>query len=219
MADSKLILPAREGYDRWAPHYDKKGNPAVALKQREIRRLIGDVRGLQVVDLGCGTGRNSAEMAEAGAEVTAVDFSEGMLSEARQRPGAGRIRFVVRDLESPLPFDDAQFDRVLCSLALEHVIRLNTAFSEMARICRPDGRVIVIEMHPAMFLRGVSAHFHDPKTGQDVRPRSVGHQISDFVMASVQAGLVIEEMTEHVDDRGKHPGWPLLLTLRFKRKV
>ncbi len=219
MSDSKLILPAREGYDRWAPHYNNKGNPAVALKQREIRRLLGDVRGLQVVDLGCGTGRNSVEMAEAGAEVTAVDFSEGMLSQARQRPGAGRIRFAVRDLESPLPFDDSQFDRVLCSLALEHVVNLDTAFSEMARICRPEAQVIVIEMHPAMFLRGVSAHFHDPKTGQDVRPRSVGHQISDFVMASVRAGLVIEEMTEHIDDRGKHPGWPLLLTFRFKRNV
>jgi len=218
MSDSKLILPAREGYDRWAPHYDQKGNPAVALKQREIRRLLGDVRGLQVVDLGCGTGRNSVEMAEAGAEVSAVDFSEGMLSQARQRQGAGRIRFIVRDLESSLPFADHQFDRVLCSLALEHVVNLDSTFGEMARICRPDGRVVVIEMHPAMFLRGVSAHFHDPKTGQDVRPRSVGHQISDFVMASVRAGLEIEEMTEHVDNDGKHPGWPLLLTFRFKRK-
>ena len=217
MEDPKLILPAREGYDRWAPFYDQKANPVVALKQREIDRLMGDVRGLTVADLGCGTGRNAVAMAEAGADVTAVDFSEGMLSQARGRPGAGRVRFVVRSLEEPLPLESDAFDRVLCSLALEHVASLDVAFSEMARICRPDGHVVVIEMHPAMLLKGVSAHFHDPKTGQDVRPRSVGHQVSDFVMAAVRAGLEIEEMNEFLDS-GKHEGWPLLLTLRFQRK-
>ena len=217
MKDPKLILPAREGYDRWAPFYDQKANPVVALKQREIDRLMGDVRGLTVADLGCGTGRNAVAMAEAGADVTAVDFSEGMLSQARGRPGAGRVRFIVRSLEEPLPLESDAFDRVLCSLALEHVKNLDVAFSEMARICRPDGRVVVIEMHPAMLLKGVSAHFHDPKTGQDVRPRSVGHQVSDFVMAAVRAGLEIEEMNEFLDSE-KHEGWPLLLTLRFRRK-
>ncbi len=215
MSDSKLILSAREGYDRWAPLYDAKRNPAVALKEREIGRLLGAVKGLRVADLGCGTARNSLAMAAAGADVTAVDFSEGMLAQARRKPGAGKVRFIVHDLESPLPLESAAFDRVLCSLALEHVRNLDVAFSEMARICRPDGRVIVIEMHPAMLLKGVSAHFHDPKTGQDIRPRSVGHQISDFVMAAVRAGLAIEEMNEFLD-QDKHAGWPLLLTMRFQ---
>lgn len=214
-SDSKLVLPAREGYDRWAPHYDQKGNPVVSLKQREIQRLMGDVRGLRIADLGCGTGRNAVAMAEAGADVTAVDFSEGMLAEARARAGSGRVRFVVRSLEEPLPFDDDSFDRVLCSLALEHVGNIDQAFAEMTRICRSGGQVVVIEMHPAMLLKGVSAHFHDPRTGRDIRPRSVGHQVDDFVMAAVRAGLAIEEMNEFLDS-GKHEGWPLLLTFRFR---
>lgn len=216
MSGSKLILPARDGYDRWAPLYDHKANPAVALKEREIARLIGDVAGLRVADLGCGTGRNALAMAAAGAEVTGVDFSEGMLAQARRKPGADTVRFIVNDLERPLPLESDSFDRVLCSLALEHVHDLEAAFGEMARISRADGRVVVVEMHPAMFLKGVSAHFHDPVTGQDIRPRSVGHKISDFMMAAVGAGLAIEEMREFDWTDQKHAGWPLLLTMRFR---
>lgn len=219
MFDSKLILPARDGYDRWSPHYDQKGNPAVSLKQREMGRLMGDVRGLAVADLGCGTGVNAIAMAQAGADVTALDFSQGMLAQARQKRGSNGVRFIEHDLERPLPLDDDAFDKVLCSLALEHVAGLNEAFAEMARICRDagedGGEVVVIEMHPAMFLKGVSAHFHDPNTGQDIRPRSIVHQISDLVMAAAGAGLRVVEMNEFFDE-GKHKGWPLLLTMRLR---
>ncbi len=216
MSDSKLILPAREGYDRWSPHYDQKGNPAVSLKQREIDRLMGDVRGLSVADLGCGTGVNAIAMARAGADVTALDFSAGMLAQARQKPGSAAVRFIEHDLERPLPLADNGFDKVVCSLALEHVAGLNEVFAEMARICRDGGEVVLIEMHPAMFLKGVSAHFHDPKTGQDIRPRSIVHQISDLVMAAAGAGLWLVEMNEFFDE-GKHKGWPLLLTMRLRQ--
>ncbi len=215
MSDSKLILPAREGYDRWSPHYDQKGNPAVSLKQREIDRLMGDVCGLAVADLGCGTGVNAIAMAQAGADVTALDFSAGMLAQARQKRGSAAVRFIEHDLERPLPLAENAFDRVLCSLALEHVAGLNEAFGEMARVCRDGGEVVLIEMHPAMFLKGVSAHFHDPKTGRDIRPRSIVHQISDLVMAAAGAGLRLVEMNEFFDE-GKHKGWPLLLTMRLR---
>jgi malonyl-CoA O-methyltransferase len=215
LSESKIILPAREGYDRWAPYYDQKRNAVVDLKQREIARMLGDVRGLRVADLGCGTGRHSIEMAQAGAEVTAVDFSEAMLAQARHKPGAGKVRFLVHDLERPLPLESGSFDRVLCSLALEHVAGLDAAMAEMARICRPNGRVIVLEMHPFMLVKGVSAHFVDPTTGKEVRPRSIGHQVSDFVRAGLKARLALEEMNEFCGE-GKHAGWPLLLTLSFR---
>lgn len=216
MTQSKLILPVREGYDRWAPYYDRKGNAAVAMKQREIGRLTGNVHGRKVADLGCGTGTNAIAMAAAGADVTAVDFSPGMLAQARLKPGAGRVCFIEHDLERPLPLETGAFDKVLCALALEHVSKLDGVFAEMARICRPAGEVLVVEMHPAMFLKGVSAHFHDPATGRDIRPRSIAHQLSDLVMGGVRAGLRVVEMRELFGE-GKHAGWPLLAAMRFRR--
>lgn len=219
---SKLVVPPREGYDLWASIYDDEDNPLIRLEQAEVMRALGDVDGMEAVDLGCGTGRHALAMAVAGARVTALDFSEGMLAKARAKPGAGRVRFMRHDLSKPLPLDSSQFDRVTCCLVLEHVNELAPVFGEMRRISKPGARIVISEMHPAMTLRGVTAHFHDPETGRDVRPESAGNQISDFVMAAVRAELEIEDLRERAVDEElaaaspravKHLGWPLLFLM------
>jgi ubiquinone/menaquinone biosynthesis C-methylase UbiE len=60
-------LSARDGYERWAATYDRDGNPLVALDERVVPPLLGAVRGLEVLELGCGTGRQSARLANGGA--------------------------------------------------------------------------------------------------------------------------------------------------------
>src|SRR5947209_8965264 len=114
-------LPTREGYDRWAAHYDADANPLVALEGQYVGELLGDVRGRAVLDVGCGTGRHALRLAAAGAIVHALDFSEAMLQRARAKPGAEAVTFLSHDLARPLPFPDRSFDRVLCALVLDHV--------------------------------------------------------------------------------------------------
>src|SRR5438552_4991460 len=99
-------LSIRAGYDRWALVYDHDANPLPALEEPFVREAVGEVRGLAVLDLGCGTGRHTVWLAAAGAFVTAVDYSDGMLAEARRKPGAADVRFLVHDLHEPLPFPD-----------------------------------------------------------------------------------------------------------------
>ena len=114
----------RSGYDRWSEVYDHDLNPLVALEEPVVRDALGDVSGLAVLDLGCGTGRHALWLAAAGARVSAVDFSEGMLAEARRKPGASAVRFQVHDLHQPLPFDASSFDRVVSGLSGETPARL-----------------------------------------------------------------------------------------------
>lgn len=213
--DSPIIVPAQEGYDRWATTYNGKRNASISLKNDEIRRLMGAVKLLDVADLGCGTGQHAVRFAEAGAKVTAVDFSQGMLARARQRSGAGGVRFLQRDLNEPLPLEDDSFDRVLCSCSLEHVEALDAVFCEMARICRPSGWIVIIEMHPGLRRQDVAASFEDPQTGERVRPRSQEYQVGEYVMAALRAGLLIEEIQEPVDPTGEFE-WPLLLTMQLR---
>ncbi len=182
------LLSTQEGYDRWSTVYDTDGNPLIALEEPLVDQLLGDIAGKEVIDLGCGTGRHAIRMANAGALVDAVDFSENMLSRARTKSAELQIRYQALNLLSRLPFPDRSFDRVICGLVLDHIPALENFFGEMHRLCRPGGRCVLSVMHPAMMLRGVQARFWDPQTGREVRPASQPHQISDYVM---QAGAAL----------------------------
>jgi malonyl-CoA O-methyltransferase len=214
----------RAGYDRWAAVYDHEANPLVALEEPLVREALGEVSGLAVLDLGCGTGRHSLWLAARGASVTAVDFSAGMLEEARKKPGGGSVRFLVHDLHEPLPLAAASFDRVVSGLVLEHLRALDGLFAEARRLLRPGGRAVVSAMHPAMFLKGVQARFTDPRTGEKVQPGSFPHSIGDFVMAALRAGFAFDAIDERAPDAAfarrypraaKYVGWPMLVVLRL----
>jgi ubiquinone/menaquinone biosynthesis C-methylase UbiE len=243
-------LPTREGYDRWAAVYDEEQNPLVMLEHPHVDALLGPITpGLRIADIGCGTGRHAIRLAMQGAEVVALDFSREMLNRAQTKlanlaPGAlagdapqlqwwgvgtgGRVRFVQHDLAHPLPIESHSFDRVLCSLVLDHIPDLAFLFAEMKRICKPHsqgGVIVVSNMHPALMLRGVQARFTDPLTGRETRPASCPHQISDYLMAAISVGLIIDHLSEHaVDDdlakrcprAEKYLGWPLLLMIRLR---
>lgn len=218
------VLPTRDGYDRWAEIYDSEDNPLVALEEPRVKELLGDVRGLRVADIGCGTGRHALRLAAEGAVVTAVDFSEGMMEKGRAKAGAAKITWVHHDLAQALPLAAGEFDRVLCALVLDHVRNLEAFFRELRRICRPDGYIVVSSFHPAMMLRGVQARFTDPATGRDTRPASHANQISDYVVSATRAGLTIAHMSEHAVDAefaarsaraAKYLDWPMLLMMRL----
>jgi ubiquinone/menaquinone biosynthesis C-methylase UbiE len=218
-------LPTREAYDRWAQVYDQQDNPLIALEERELPGLLGHLSGLDALDVGCGTGRWTARLVASGARVTGIDFSREMLERSREQVKAGEVTLVEHDLARPLPLADSSYELVLSALVMEHIDDLQPLFGELARVCRPAGRVVVSEMHPAMMLLDCQAEFSDPRTGRDVRPVSHVHPVSDFVMAARGAGLTVEHASEHEVDEdlqrrspraAKFAGWPLLLLLIFR---
>jgi len=218
------VVSTQAGYDRWAELYDQDDNPLVLLEEQHMRDLAGDVAGLDVADIGCGTGRHAVQWAAAGARVTAVDFSDAMLARARVKSGAERIKFVRHDLVKALPLENESFDRVFCCLVLDHIQNLDAFFGELRRLCRPTGKVIISVMHPAMSLRGVQARFIDPLSGRRVGLASHIHQVSDYVMAAVHARFRLQHISEHAVDSAltaispranKYLGWPMLLLLSF----
>jgi ubiquinone/menaquinone biosynthesis C-methylase UbiE len=221
------VLPTREGYDRWAVTYDTMGNWLLDLEEPEVDRALGDTAELDLLDVGTGTGRHAIRLAAAGARVTALDFSDAMLSKARAKTGAERVRWITHDADAAaLPFVDRSFDRVLSALVLEHIplARLVPFFRELGRVTRPDGRIVVTAMHPAMFLKGISANFHDEDG--EIRPRSYVATLSDYVMGALDAGLAVVALSEHsVDERvaARHErsrkliGWPALFVMTLGR--
>ncbi len=224
-SSSKRVVPTDIGYDLWSAIYDEENNPLIRLDSDYLPPVLGVLSGLDVLELGCGTGRQSLRMAAMGAKVTAVDFSDGMLSRARAKTGTASVRLLKADLNERLPLAGRPFDRVVSFLALDHVAALDLLFQEMERLCRPDGQIVISVMHPAIMLHGVEAHFHDPDTGEEIWPQSPGNSFSDYVMAASRAGFRFEHLSEHSVDEAlaeyapgvrKHIGWPLLLLARLR---
>jgi malonyl-CoA O-methyltransferase len=221
---SETLSSVKSGYDRWAAVYDHDANPLPALEEPIVRRAAGDVRGRKALDLGCGTGRHALWLVAAGATVTAVDFSEGMLAEARRKPGAEQVRFLKYDVHEPLPFGAGDFDLVVSGLVLEHIRDLDAFFAEIRRVLKTGGRAVLSGMHPAMFLLGSQARFTDPTSGELVQPGSINHSIAAFIMSALLAGLrliEIEEVSPDVAFAARYPraekyiNWPMLVVLQF----
>ena len=138
-------------FDRVAPRYDT-ANTLLSLGQdrhwRRVAVLAAGVRpGDTAVDVACGTGPLSAELARAGAQVVAVDFSWSMLSTGARRLGH-RVRWVNGDAMA-LPLPDACADAVTIGFGLRNLPDPAAGLAEMARVTKPGGRLVVLEFsHP-----------------------------------------------------------------------
>lgn len=227
MADP-VHMDAQAGYDRWATIYDDELNPLVLLEEPIVRGWLPTPAGLRIADVGCGTGRHTLWLADAGARVDAFDASDGMMARARSKLARHGVRFHAHTLPEPLPAADATYDVVLLALVADHIANLPAAFTELRRVLRPDGELICTVLHPAMNLRGITARFTDPDSGHEVRVAAFEHTYADYVMAPLRAGLCIEEITERKADAAlvtktpraeKYLGWPLLLALRLRRSA
>jgi ubiquinone/menaquinone biosynthesis C-methylase UbiE len=101
-----------------------------------------------VGDLGCGAGQVAATLAPCVRRVIAVDDSAAMLQAARRRLRAhGNVELRRGRLEA-LPLDDGALDAAACVLVLHHVAAPARALAEAARVLRPGGRLLVVDMLP-----------------------------------------------------------------------
>jgi len=220
----EVLSSVRDGYDRWSTVYDDDLNPLQGLEGPLVHQACGNVEGLNVLDMGCGTGRHTLWLAQAGAKVTGIDFSEGMLDKAREKTEGYLITLIKHDLHERLPFGSGQFDMVVSGLVLEHIGDLAYYFSEIERVLANSGRAVISAMHPAMFLRDSQAQFTDPCSGEKIRPGSLPHQLSEIVMSAVSSSLELVHFSEYSADAQlaanfarseKYVGWPMLALFQF----
>ncbi|MBC7541484.1 MAG: metalloregulator ArsR/SmtB family transcription factor [Candidatus Sericytochromatia bacterium] len=127
------------------------------------RALLGLLpRRWAVADLGCGTGSGTEMLAPFVRQVVAVDQSAPMLQAARERLARhDNVRFVESPLED-LPLETASLDAAICTLVLHHVDDPPAVLREMARVLRPGGQAIVVDMvaHDREAYRQTMGHRH-----------------------------------------------------------
>ncbi len=166
-------------------------------------------RGERWLDVGTGTGEVALRAARAGAEVTAVDISEPLLAQAREKPGAGDIEWRLADAQA-LPFDDGGFDVVASNFAVIFAPSPERAASELARVCKPGGRLGVTAWLPNHGLHRLYNRF-SPSEGEDPTERWGS---PDGVTGLLEGAfeLEIEERVWNLDADSPEDAWRKLST-------
>lgn len=178
-------LDLREGYARWAATYDGPLR-LFSIEEPPVRRRLDAWPAGEVLDAACGTGRHAVRLAERGHTVVGVDQSAAMLERARAKIPAGRF---LEGTLTDLPLPDASVDAAVCALALVHVPDLAPAVSELARVVRPGGRIVISDVHPFLVQLGWQAQFPVGEARAFVRLHR--HRVTDYAAAALAAGLVV----------------------------
>ncbi|HKP46422.1 MAG TPA: class I SAM-dependent methyltransferase [Pyrinomonadaceae bacterium] len=205
-------------YNQWAESYDTNENKTRDLAAHALRGSNLEIEGRDVIEIGCGTGRNTVWIGQYAASVTAVDFSEGMLQRARERlKDDARVRFVQHDITTRWPVADESTDVVIAMLVLEHVAQIRSVFEQAFRVMRSQGQLFICELHPMRQLLGGQAQFTKSLTGERQLVPAFLHHVSDYLNDSIRAGFVVDRMDEWRDDDALANSPPRLLALRFSK--
>ncbi|MCO5195245.1 MAG: class I SAM-dependent methyltransferase [Anaerolineae bacterium] len=207
-------MNVQDAYNQWSVIYDTNDNPTRDLDADITRKALKDLRCNTIVEAGCGTGKNTAFLAECAHTVYALDFSPEMLAKAAARISAENVRFVETDLTQPWPVESESAEFVTCNLVLEHIADLNDVFSEAARVLSRSGHFYISELHPFKQYQGTVANFQ--QHGVTTQIDAFVHHISDFLAAATANGLHLLELGEwwHADDVQKPPR---LITFLFEK--
>ncbi len=169
--------------------------------QVALRTAVAPLPGEDILDLAAGTGASSAALAQSGAHVVACDLSEGMIEVGRRRHPD--LEFVEGDATA-LGFPDASFDAVTISYGLRNIADTEAALSEMARVTRPGGRLVVCEFStpPDTTFRTLYRFYLGTVIAGLARLASSDEVAYDYLVESILDWYPQQELARIIADRG-----------------
>ena len=195
----------QDAYTDWSATYDRDRNLTRDLDEIVTRETLANLRCNSILEIGCGTGKNTALLAQIGQRVQALDFSSGMIAKAREKLSLENVDFEVADITQPWPCEDHSIDLVVCNLVLEHILDLSVIFAEVSRVLVKTGRMFISELHPFRQYQGTQANFQ--RNQETTQIPAFVHHISDFIDAAAANGLALARVNEwwHAEDQNKLP--------------
>lgn len=237
-ANAPILLDPAPAYALWASSYPPHAhNPVMQAEERAMLALLpASLRGMSVLDAGCGSGRYMLHALRRGAtRVTGVDLSPEMLVHAAgalrgfderdgDRHSHAPVELIAGSLDA-LPVADASVDLSVCGLVVGHLPDLRQCVAELARVTRPGGSVLCSDVHPIGHALGWVRDFRHG--GERYAVRHAQHLYGDWHHACTRAGLHIEQVREPMLDPADIPAGarfdraaldvPVALVLKLRR--
>ncbi len=206
-------MSVQKAYNSWADSYDEMLNKTRDLEEKVIRETL-DGYYKSVVELGCGTGKNTAWLLQKCESLIAMDFSEAMLLKAQEKIEFKKVSFKQQDLNIDWGLPEESVYLVSCSLVLEHIKNLDAVFAKASKILKTDGQFYISELHPFKQYSGSKARFDDGNGIQELEVYV--HHISDYTDAAAKNGFKLIELKEWFDDDNKE-NIPRLVSFLFQK--
>lgn len=207
-------MNVRQAYDVWADNYDTIHNKTRDLEAAALRESIVSSNLLNVLEIGCGTGKNTEWLVSKAKRLVAADFSAKMLAKAQEKIAANNVEFKQFDLRDEWEFPEKEFDLITCSLTLEHIENINFVFGQANKVLRAGGLFYIGELHPFKQYQGSKARF-DTESGVFELECFV-HHISEFYAAAKISNFELVDLKEWFDD--DNTAIPRLITMIFQVK-
>ncbi len=204
----------QQAYNTWANQYDTNNNKTRDLEAMALRTVLDGQTFGDILEVGCGTGKNTDWYQHRCNSLLGLDFSEEMLVKAQSKITTPHIRFQWADITQPWDVPEQAFDLVSFSLVLEHIENLDHIFREVARVLRPSGRCYVGEFHPFKQYMGSKARF-EQENGDTFLLECYTHHTSEYYNAAKKHGLTCIDLREWADSEGEHAGVPRVLSMVF----
>jgi len=204
----------QSAYNKWSSTYDEDKNFTRDLDSIVMKKNFSDLKINTILEIGCGTGKNTELLSRIGKKVYAFDFSEKMILKAKEKVKTNNVAFTVTNINDRWQTENQVIDLITCNLVLEHIEDLNFIFSEAARSLVDQGKIFISELHPFRQYEGTKANFK--RDGITTEINAFVHHISDFLDAANKNGFELIQLKElwHENDQNKPPR---LVTLMFKK--
>lgn len=205
-----------KAYNIWADQYDTNSNKTRDLDTKSTIETLNKFDFSTVIELGCGTGKNTTFLLKKADKVIGLDFSQEMLKKAKDKIKDERVEFRKADLTAEWNIENNYADIITCSLVLEHIENLNFIFNQANKKLKNGGLFFISELHPFKQYSGSKAKFETESGTQELE--TYVHHISEYLEVANENGFELLELKEWFDEENKS-GIPRLIGITLRKST
>ena len=201
-------------YNAWAHQYDNNINPTRDLDKTVTKESLSNIDFFKVLELGCGSGKNTEWLITKADKLVGLDFSKNMLDLARNKVKTDKVTFINADLNENWPVNDNSFDLAVTNLTLEHIEALDHIFNSLFVKLTQGGKCFVCELHPKKQLSGSKARFEE--NGSEIELDVYYHSELEYIESAEKAGFNLIAKKDWYDNEKDVPRLISLLLEKTK---